>query len=68
MITFVGFILIFFLGLFALYEGCVRFLLDFNRVADVRYVGLTPGQFAGMVLAIVGGIVLWRLFILKRTL
>jgi phosphatidylglycerol:prolipoprotein diacylglycerol transferase len=57
-----------FLGLFALYEGCVRFLLDFNRVTDVRYVGLTPGQFASIALALAGGMILWRLFILKRTL
>jgi phosphatidylglycerol:prolipoprotein diacylglycerol transferase len=57
-----------FVGLFALYEGCVRFLLDFNRVTDVRYIGFTPGQFASIALAVAGGIVLWRIFKLKRIL
>lgn len=32
----------------------VRFLLDFLRVADARYLGLTPGQLASLALLGVG--------------
>jgi phosphatidylglycerol:prolipoprotein diacylglycerol transferase len=36
---------------FILLYAPVRFLLDFLRIADVRYGGLTPGQWAAAVLA-----------------
>lgn len=38
----------FFLGAFALLYAPVRFALDFLRVSDARYVGLTPAQFAAL--------------------
>jgi len=38
----------FFLGVFALLYAPVRFALDFLRVSDARYVGLTPAQFASL--------------------
>ena len=45
-----------------LYYGVLRFILDFYRAtdipgADARYVGLTPGQYAGMMLVLIGAIV-----------
>ena len=49
----------FFVGMLFFYYGILRFGLDFLRAndilyADVRYLGLTPGQYFGIVLAIVG--------------
>jgi phosphatidylglycerol:prolipoprotein diacylglycerol transferase len=38
----------FFLVAFLLLYVPVRFLLDFLRISDVRYHGLTPGQYAGI--------------------
>lgn len=38
----------FFLGAFIVLYMPVRFLLDFLRVADVRYAGLTPAQWAAL--------------------
>jgi phosphatidylglycerol:prolipoprotein diacylglycerol transferase len=38
----------FFLGVFVLLYMPVRFFLDFLRVADVRYAGLTPAQWAAL--------------------
>jgi len=38
----------FFLGTFILLYMPVRFSLDFLRVADVRYAGLTPAQWAAL--------------------
>ena len=38
----------FFLIAFPLLYVPVRFLLDFLRIADVRYLGLTPAQYAGI--------------------
>ena len=43
----------FFLGLFALLYAPVRFGLDFLRVSDARYVGLTPAQFASAVMLVI---------------
>lgn len=43
----------FFLGLFALLYAPVRFGLDFLRVSDVRYVGLTPAQFASAAMLVI---------------
>lgn len=45
----------FFLGLFAILYMPARFALDFLRVNDVRYLGLTPAQFVcvvGIVVAV----------------
>jgi phosphatidylglycerol:prolipoprotein diacylglycerol transferase len=38
----------FFLAAFPLLYVPARFLLDFLRIGDVRYFGLTPGQYAGI--------------------
>ena len=50
----------FFVGLLALLYAPVRFALDGLRVADVRYGGLTPGQFGAVALLVVGVVVLLR--------
>jgi phosphatidylglycerol:prolipoprotein diacylglycerol transferase len=44
----------FFLGLLPLAYAPVRFVLDFSRTVDVRYAGLTPGQWGSIGLAGVG--------------
>jgi phosphatidylglycerol:prolipoprotein diacylglycerol transferase len=49
----------FYLSTVLIYYGLLRFIFDFYRatdlsVADVRYLGLTPGQYFGIVLAIIG--------------
>jgi hypothetical protein len=38
----------FFLIAFPLFYVPARFLLDFLRISDARYFGLTPGQYAGI--------------------
>ena len=38
----------------------VRFMLDFLRVGDKLYLGLTPGQYAALVMLVLGGYVLLR--------
>ncbi|MGB7630613.1 MAG: prolipoprotein diacylglyceryl transferase family protein, partial [Candidatus Deferrimicrobium sp.] len=38
----------FFLVAFPLLYVPARFLLDFLRISDARYLGLTPGQYAGI--------------------
>ncbi|MFA6130671.1 MAG: prolipoprotein diacylglyceryl transferase family protein [Patescibacteria group bacterium] len=50
----------------ALWEGCVRFLLDFDRVLDVRYWGLTPGQYLAMALAILGILIIFKDKFIKK--
>ena len=51
----------FFLSAFILLYMPVRFLLDFLRVSDVRYVGLTPAQWgAGLALVMLPVMVLSR--------
>lgn len=47
----------FFLGLFMLLYAPFRFSVDFLRIVDVRYGGLTPGQYGCVALAI-GGLVI----------
>jgi phosphatidylglycerol:prolipoprotein diacylglycerol transferase len=44
----------FILGLVALLYAPVRFGLDFLRKVDVRYFGLTPGQYGSLALLVVG--------------
>lgn len=53
----------FYLGLFALWYGAVRFFLDFFRIADVKYFGMTPAQYLSLVFVACGA---WLLLILKR--
>lgn len=50
----------FFLGWLAILYAPVRFLLDFLRLVDVRYFGLTPGQYGSLALLVVGAVVLWH--------
>lgn len=44
----------FYFALFMLIYAPARFLLDFLRVIDVRYFGLTPGQYCSTALFVVG--------------
>ncbi len=57
-----------FTALLFLYYGVLRFILDFFRAtdivgADVRYFGLTPGQYSSIVLISVG---IWFIFKQKK--
>jgi len=47
------------LVLFLLAYAPVRFGLDFLRAVDVRYLGLTPGQYGSTILFIIG-LFMWR--------
>jgi phosphatidylglycerol---prolipoprotein diacylglyceryl transferase len=47
----------FYVAAFPLVYVPARFLLDFLRISDARYAGLTPGQYAGA--AVFLGIVVW---------
>ncbi len=44
----------FYFALFMLVYGPVRFMLDFLRAVDVRYFGLTPGQYGSLALFFLG--------------
>jgi len=49
-----------YLAVFSIWYGVTRFVLDFLRVIDVRYFGLTPGQYFSMVLFGFGvGVLVW---------
>jgi phosphatidylglycerol:prolipoprotein diacylglycerol transferase len=54
----------YFLALFLVLYGTARFLLDFLRVADARWVGLTPTQW---LMAAFIGVGAWMLLSPKRT-
>jgi phosphatidylglycerol:prolipoprotein diacylglycerol transferase len=45
-------------GVLFMYYGALRFLLDFLRTGDTRYFGLTPAQFFGILLVLVGAYLL----------
>ncbi len=47
---------------FCLWYGVTRFLMDFLRIVDVRYFGLTPGQYLSILLVVVGGVLLKKKF------
>lgn len=47
-------------ALFMLVYGPVRFFLDFLRLLDVRYLGLTPGQYGAAALFIAGAVMMAR--------
>lgn len=51
-----------YIALFLLWYGVVRFFLDFTRVIDVRYAGLTPAQYFSIIFAGFGLIYLIKLF------
>ncbi len=53
----------FLFALFMIVYGPVRFMLDFLRVVDVRYGGLTPGQYASVALFAAG---VWLLSRINR--
>jgi prolipoprotein diacylglyceryltransferase len=46
---------------FLLWYGCVRFVLDFYRVADIHYWGLTPAQFASLTMVVICAYLFLRL-------
>ncbi len=50
----------YFVALFVMLYAPFRFLADFLRKVDVRYLGLTPGQYGTIGLVILGAIVLVR--------
>ncbi len=50
----------FYVGMLALCYGPVRFVLDTLRTVDVRYLGLTPGQYGALVVSAIGVAVLAR--------
>jgi phosphatidylglycerol---prolipoprotein diacylglyceryl transferase len=49
---------------FSLWYGTARFFLDFLRIVDVRYGGLTPGQYFSIALVFFG--LFYALWITKR--
>jgi phosphatidylglycerol:prolipoprotein diacylglycerol transferase len=49
-----------FVGLFLVLYAPFRFAADFLRIIDVRYCGLTPGQYGCVVLMVVGAVILFR--------
>jgi phosphatidylglycerol:prolipoprotein diacylglycerol transferase len=50
----------YFVAMLAIVYAPVRFLFDFLRTRDVRYFGLTPGQWGALVLILVGVLLLRR--------
>lgn len=55
----------FYLSIFLVYYGILRFILDFWRAtdivhADVRYLSLTPGQYFGIVVTLIGIFLIWK--------
>ncbi len=69
--TGIGFVLLnrrvrrsgFWLGAWMIVEGVTRFGLDFLRVTDANYFGLTPTQYASVPLFVVG---VWVMFLQKK--
>ncbi|MFZ2682020.1 MAG: prolipoprotein diacylglyceryl transferase [Patescibacteria group bacterium] len=56
-----------YLAIFAIWYGVVRFGLDFYRVADTKYAGLTPAQYFCVALVAAGvGVLVWINKRLKR--
>lgn len=51
----------FWIALFFMIEGLSRFFLDFLRVADARFLFLTPAQWVGLAFLSAGGVSLARL-------
>lgn len=50
----------FWLGVYMLIEGLARIFLDFLRIQDVRYLGLTPTQYLSLPLVGIGIWCIWR--------
>ena len=51
----------FYVATFAIWYVVVRFFLDFYRLLDVKYGGLTPGQWFSLALVAFGCYLIWRL-------
>ncbi len=51
----------FWLGTYMMIEGVTRFSLDFLRIADARYLGLTPTQFLSIPLFVAGCWLVWKM-------
>lgn len=49
---------------FCVWYGITRFLMDFLRIVDVRYVGLTPGQYGSLLLIAIG---MWFIHLYSKT-
>jgi phosphatidylglycerol:prolipoprotein diacylglycerol transferase len=52
----------FYVGLLAIVYAPVRFLFDFLRIVDVRYGGLTPGQWGALAVMGLGVFILVRAY------
>lgn len=50
----------FYVGLFFVLYGPFRFVMDFLRVDDARYLGWTPSQYVSIAMTIAGGFLLAR--------
>lgn len=50
----------FFIGLLSVLYAPVRFFLDFLRITDAQYFGLTPGQYSAIAFLIFGVWILWK--------
>lgn len=48
-----------YIAVFSIWYGTVRFFLDFYRAVDIRYNGLTPGQYFAIVLV---GFGVWMIY------
>ena len=51
-----------YLVVFGIWYGAVRFYLDFYRIIDATYLGLTPAQYVSVVMFVAGMWGAWRLF------
>ncbi len=56
-----------YLAVISLWYGVVRFVLDFHRVGDETYLGLTPAQYVSLALAIGGAWGIWHLYSKRLT-
>jgi phosphatidylglycerol:prolipoprotein diacylglycerol transferase len=52
----------YFVGLWLVIDGAVRFFLDFYRIGDKRYAGLTPTQWLLILTVAVGVVLLTRVY------
>lgn len=55
-----------YLAVFGLWYGVVRFILDFYRIGDATYFGLTPAQYVSVLMAVAGAWGIWRLLRNRR--
>lgn len=55
----------FFVRVFLIWYGAVRFALDFWRIGDQTYLGVTPAQYAAFLMFLVG--VIWSLSLMNKS-